>query len=165
MKINQNQSCFCRKRWFVLHCTAVWSTYSGNSQIDYRPYFEHESEIWMKKPTPLIAEAIRFKRFDTEAKFYIILFIMINALIWCNFEKNWLGLSMLISDRINWIISKIAKPIFFQNYIKSKHLSWWIKWRKIWLWCNFEKNWRGYFWDNPIHLIRYQHGQAKPIFF
>ena len=42
---------------------------------------------------------------------------------------------MWVSDRINWIISKRAKPIFFQNYIKSKHLSWRIKWRKIWLWC------------------------------
>ena len=42
---------------------------------------------------------------------------------------------MWISDWINWIISKRATPDFFQNYIKSKHLSWWIRWRKIWLQC------------------------------
>ena len=47
------------------------------------------------------------QKVDTEAKFYVILFVMINALIWCNFEKNQLG----------------------------------------------------FFWDNPIYPIRYPHGQ------
>ena len=52
------------------------------------------------------------QKVDTEAKFYVILFVMINALIWCNFEKNRLGS----------------------------------------------------FWDNPIYPIRYPHGQDLGFF-
>ena len=52
------------------------------------------------------------QKVDTKAKFYVIWFIMINALIWCNFEKNWLGS----------------------------------------------------FWDNPIYPIVYPHGQDLEFF-
>ena len=52
------------------------------------------------------------QKVDTEAKFYVILFVMINALIWCNFEKNQLGS----------------------------------------------------FWDNPIYPIGYPHGQDLGFF-
>ena len=52
------------------------------------------------------------QKVNTKAKFYVILFIMINALIWCNFEKNRLGS----------------------------------------------------FWDNPIYLIGYPHGQDLGFF-
>ena len=31
------------------------------------------------------------QKVDTKAKFYVILFVMINALIWCNLKKKWLG--------------------------------------------------------------------------
>ena len=54
----------------------------------------------------------QFQKVDTEAKFYVILFVMINALIWCNFEKDWLGS----------------------------------------------------FWDNPIYPIGYPHGQNLGFF-
>ena len=54
----------------------------------------------------------QFQKVDTEAKFYVILFVMINALIWCNFEKDWLGS----------------------------------------------------FWDNPIYPILYLHGQDLEFF-
>ena len=53
------------------------------------------------------------QKVDTEAKFCVILFVIINALIWCNFESNWCGS----------------------------------------------------FWDNPIYLIAYPHGQDLGFFF
>ena len=52
------------------------------------------------------------QKVNTEAKFYFIWFVMVNALIWYNFEKKWLGS----------------------------------------------------FWDNPIYLIRYPHGQDLRFF-
>ena len=63
------------------------------------------------KPTPH-CWGHQVQKVDTEAKFYVILFVMINALIWCNFEKNRLGS----------------------------------------------------FWDNPIYPIRYLHGQDLDFF-
>ena len=37
------------------------------------------------------------------------------------------------SDKLDYL--KKSQADFFQNYIKSKHLPWRIKWRKIWLRC------------------------------
>ena len=39
--------------------------------------------------TPLAAESVKLKNVDTEAKLYVILvFAILNATIWCNFEKK-----------------------------------------------------------------------------
>ena len=37
------------------------------------------------------------------------------------------------SDKLDYL--KKGPAIFFPNYFKSKHLSWWMKWHKIWLRC------------------------------
>ena len=47
----------------------------------------------------------------------------------CNFwnKKKSKVLSIWISNRIDLISSKSASPIYFQKYIKSQSLSWWLK--------------------------------------
>ena len=55
------------------------------------------------------------QKVDTEGKFYVIWFVMVNALIWCNFEKKSAWLLLRWSNLSNRISTWTGSRIFLKG--------------------------------------------------
>ena len=77
------------------------------------------------KSIPLAAESVKLKNVDTEAKLYVILvFAILNATIWCNFEKKYLELFTALQCRPKPSEKSVIASIFHTGLHKGTISLW-----------------------------------------